>query len=123
MSEYLLINKVFEVKPIDQTITAKGWVKSLRNSKKFSFVVLNDGTTQKDLQIIVDANLSNYEEVSKLTMGSSVEIEGLIVASQGKQPLEMQAKKVHIYCANSEDYPLQKKETSLEYLREIAHLR
>ncbi len=123
MSQYLLVKKVFETKPVDQTIIVKGWIKSLRQSKKFSFMVVNDGTTQKDLQIIVDASLDNYEEVSKLTMGSSVEVEGLLVASQGKQPVELQAKRVHVFCANSEDYPLQKKETSLEYLREIAHLR
>jgi asparaginyl-tRNA synthetase len=123
MSDYLLIKKVFENKPVDQTIIVKGWVKSFRQSKKFSFLVLNDGTTQKDLQIIVDGTLSNYEEVVKLTLGSSVEVEGLLVASQGKQPVEMQAKRVHTFCLNSEDYPLQKKETSLEYLREIAHLR
>lgn len=123
MSQYLLIKKVYETKPVDQTVIVKGWVKSLRQSKKFSFLVLNDGTTQKDLQIIVDMSLSNYEEAIKLTIGSSVEVEGLIVASNGKQPVEMQAKRVHIYCLNSEDYPLQKKETSLEYLREIAHLR
>lgn len=123
MSQYHLIKKVFEVRPVDQTITVRGWVKSLRQSKKFSFMVLNDGSTQKDLQIIIDGTLSNYEEASKLTLGSSVEVEGLLVASQGKQPVEMQAKRVHVYCANSEDYPLQKKETSLEYLREIAHLR
>ena len=123
MSEYLLIKKVYEIKPVDQVIIVKGWIKSLRQSKKFSFMVVNDGTTQKDLQIIVDASLENYEEVSKLIIGSSVEVEGLLVASQGKQPVEMQAKRVHIYCANTEDYPLQKKETSLEYLREIAHLR
>lgn len=123
MSEYLLIKKVFENKPVDQTIIVKGWVKSFRQSKKFSFLVLNDGTTQKDLQIIVDGTLSNYEDVIKLTLGSSVEVEGLLVASQGKQPVEMQAQRVHTFCLNSEDYPLQKKETSLEYLREIAHLR
>ena len=123
MSDYLLIKKVFETKPVDQTIIVKGWVKSFRQSKKFSFLVLNDGTTQKDLQIIVDGTLDTYEEVLKLTMGSSVEVEGLLVASQGKQPVEMQAKRVHIFCINPEDYPLQKKETSLEYLREIAHLR
>ncbi len=123
MSEYLLIKKVYETKPVDQTIVVKGWIKSLRQSKKFSFLVLNDGTTQRDLQIIVDATLPNYEEVTKLTMGSSVEIEGLMVASQGKQPVELQAKRVHIFCVNTEDYPLQKKETSLEYLREVAHLR
>ena len=123
MSDYLLIKKVYETKPVDQTIIVKGWVKSFRQSKKFSFLVLNDGTTQKDLQIIVDGTLDTYEEVCKLTLGSSVEIEGLLVASQGKQPVEMQAKRVHIFCVNPEDYPLQKKETSLEYLREIAHLR
>lgn len=123
MSQYQLIKKVFESRPVDQTVTVRAWIKSLRNSKKFSFMVLNDGTTQKDLQVVVDATLANYEEVSKLGLGSSVEVEGLIVASQGKQPLEMQAKRIHIYCANGEDYPLQKKETSLEYLREIAHLR
>lgn len=123
MSDYLLIKKVFDQKPVNETIIVKGWVKSLRQSKKFSFMVLNDGSTQKDLQIIVDGTLSNYDEVSKLILGSSVEVEGLLVASQGKQPVEMQAKRVHVYCANNEDYPLQKKETSLEYLREIAHLR
>jgi asparaginyl-tRNA synthetase len=123
MTQYHLIKKVYEIKPVDQTIIVKGWIKSLRQSKKFSFMVLNDGTTQKDLQIIVDNSLSNYEEVIKLTLGSSVEVEGLLVASQGKQPVEMQARRIHIYCQNSEDYPLQKKETSLEYLREIAHLR
>ncbi len=120
---YYLIKKVFDQKPVNETIVVKGWIKSLRQSKKFSFMVLNDGTTQKDLQIIVDATIDNYENIAKLTMGSSVEVEGLLVASQGKQPVEMQAKRVHIYCANSEEYPLQKKETSLEYLREIAHLR
>lgn len=123
MSQYLLINKVFAEKPVDQVIIIRGWIKSLRQSKKFSFMVINDGTTQKDLQVIVDATLPDYETISKLGLGSSVEIEGLLVASQGKQPVEMQAKRVHVYCANSEDYPLQKKETSLEYLREIAHLR
>lgn len=123
MSQYLLIKKVYETKPVDQTIIVKGWVKSLRQSKKFSFLVVNDGTTQKDLQIVMDANMAGYEEAIKLTIGSSVEVEGLLVASQGKQPVEMQAQRVHIFCLNGEDYPLQKKETSLEYLREIAHLR
>lgn len=123
MSQYLLINKVFADRPVDQVIIIRGWIKSLRQSKKFSFMVINDGTTQKDLQVIVDATLPDYETISKLGLGSSVEVEGLLVASNGKQPVEMQAKRVHVYCANGEDYPLQKKETSLEYLREIAHLR
>lgn len=123
MTNYLLVKKIYETKPVDTVVTVRGWVKSLRNSKKFSFMMLNDGSNHRDLQIILDGALSNYEEVSKLLIGSSVEVTGLLVASQGKQPVEMQAQKVHIYCANTEDYPLQKKETSLEYLREIAHLR
>ncbi len=124
MSDYLLIKKVYETKPVDQSVIVRGWIKSLRQSKKFSFMVLNDGSTQKDLQIIVDGTLPNYEEVSKLLLGSSVEVTGKVVAANNpKQPVEMQATNVMIYCANSEDYPLQKKETSLEYLREIAHLR
>jgi len=123
MTEYLLIKKVYETKPVDETKIVKGWIKSLRQSKKFSFMVLNDGSSQKDLQIIVDAGLENYEEITKLLIGSSVEVEGLVVASNGKQPVEMQAKRVYVYNATTEDYPLQKKETSLEYLREIAHLR
>lgn len=121
---YLLLKELFTQQPIDQTVTVRGWVKSLRQSKKFSFMVLNDGSQFKDLQIIVDGTLSNYEEASKLNIGSSVSITGLIVASQGKvQGIEMQAKVVEIYSATNEEYPLQKKETSLEYLREIAHLR
>jgi asparaginyl-tRNA synthetase len=121
---YMLLKEVFTKQPVDQTITVRGWVKSLRQSKKFSFMVLNDGSQFKDLQIIVDATLANYEEVSKLNIGSSVSITGLVVASQGKtQGIEMQAKEVEIYSATTEEYPLQKKETSLEYLREIAHLR
>lgn len=123
MSEYMLVKKVYQTKPVDQVITIRGWVKSLRNSKKFSFMMINDGSNHRDLQVIIDGTMDNYEAVSKLLMGSSVEVTGLLVASQGKQPVEMQAQKVHIYCANTEDYPLQKKETSLEYLREIAHLR
>jgi len=108
----------------DQTHTVKGWVKSLRNSKKFSFMVVNDGSCQKDLQIVIDATLENYEEVTKLGLHSSVEISGLVVASQGKgQSVEMQAKSVTVVCGVPEEYPLQKKETSLEFLRENAHLR
>jgi asparaginyl-tRNA synthetase len=102
MTNYLLVKKVYETKPVDTVVTVRGWVKSLRNSKKFSFMMLNDGSNHRDLQIILDGALENYEEVSKLLIGSSVEVTGLLVASQGKQPVEMQAQKVHIYCANTE---------------------
>jgi asparaginyl-tRNA synthetase len=117
------VKSVLNEKPVDSTIQVRGWVKSLRASKKFSFMVLNDGSCFKDLQIVIDATISNYEEVSKAGLGSAVSIEGIVVASQGKQAVEMQAKQVTVISATNEDYPLQKKETSLEYLREIAHLR
>lgn len=109
---------------VGQTVTVKGWVRSLRNSKKFSFMVVNDGSGHKDLQVVVDGTLANYEEVTKLGLHSSVEVTGLLVASQGKgQTVEMQASAVKVVGTVPEEYPLQKKETSLEFLRENAHLR
>lgn len=117
------IRKIFEEKIVGENYTVKGWVRSVRKSKKFSFMVINDGSSQMSLQAIVDADLANYEEVSSLLIGSSVSITGTLVESRGKQPVEMQAKLVEIIQATDESYPLQKKATSLEFLREQAHLR
>lgn len=118
------LKELFAGEFIEQTVVIKGWLRSLRKSKKFSFLVLNDGTTQNSLQIIIDADLEGYEKVTSLLAGSSVRIEGLIVASQGKnQTIEMQGKAVKIYGEVDDSYPLQKKATSLEFLREKAHLR
>jgi len=120
----LLLNKIFKETVIDTEATVKGWVRSVRKSKKFSFMVINDGSCQGNLQVIVDADLENYDEVSTLLAGSSVSITGLLVASGGKgQSVEMQAKKVEVIGRTDESYPLQKKATSLEFLREKAHLR
>lgn len=110
-------------KHIEQTVTIKGWIKSLRNSKAFSFIVVNDGSYQVDLQIVAAAELENYEEFTKLTTGASVSVEGKLVVSQGKQPVEVQATKLEIVGTVADDYPLQKKGTSFEFLREVAHLR
>lgn len=111
-------------KLIETEVIAKGWIRSVRKSKKFSFIVLNDGSTQTNLQIIADLDLPNYEEVSTLLMGSSVEIKGLLVSSGGKgQSVEIQAKEVKVLSATDEEYPLQKKASSMEFLREHAYLR
>jgi asparaginyl-tRNA synthetase len=119
-----LIKTIHEEKIIDTDATVKGWIRSVRNSKKFSFVVLNDGSSQKSLQIIVDEVLPNYAEVASLLMGSAVSITGRLVMGGGKIPsIEMQAKSVEIIGKTDESYPLQKKATSLEFLREQAHLR
>jgi asparaginyl-tRNA synthetase len=120
----LLLKEIFKETIIDTETTVKGWVRSVRKSKKFCFMVLNDGSCQNNLQIIIDAELANYDEASSLLAGSSVSITGLLVASGGKgQSVEMQAKSVEIIGKTDESYPLQKKGTSLEFLREKAHLR
>ncbi|MBT7609770.1 MAG: asparagine--tRNA ligase [Bacteriovoracaceae bacterium] len=108
----------------DEICRVHGWVRSVRKSKKFSFVVISDGTSQNNFQMIVDQDSDDYENISTMLTGTSIEAEGLVVKSGGKnQSFEMQAKKVSIIGACTEDYPLQKKATSLEFLREHAHLR
>jgi asparaginyl-tRNA synthetase len=119
-----LIKKIFDETIIDTDATVKGWIRSVRNSKKFSFIVLNDGSSQESLQIVVDAVLPNYTEVAALLAGSAVAITGRLVKSGGKnQSVEMQATTVEIIGAVDDTFPLQKKATSLEFLREQAHLR
>lgn len=118
------IKKIFSENMLDTDVVVKGWVRSVRNSKKFSFMVVNDGSTQTSLQIILDDVLSNYKEASSLLIGSAVSINGHLVQGGGKTPtIEMQARVVEILSANDESYPLQKKSTSLEFLRDVAHLR
>ncbi len=118
------IKNILEQKVISPSAKVNGWVRSIRKSKAFSFVVLNDGSCFDNLQIIVPDSLSNYEEMTKCLIGSSFGFTGELVASQGKgQSVEMQAKELVIYGKTDESYPLQKKGTSLEFLREIAHLR
>lgn len=122
------IKKILEEKNLDkvldQEVVVKGWARSVRVSKKFSFVVLNDGSCQDSLQIVVDANLPQYEKISSALMGYALSFRGKIVKSQGKgQGLEMQALEGEVIGSVDESYPLQKKSTSLEFLREITHLR
>ena len=119
-----VIKEIFLEKPVDQTLLVKGWVKSLRKSKKFCFIVINDGSSLNSLQVIADQEIDNYDKISSMRTGFAVSITGKIVSSGGKnQGIEMHATKVSILGDAPEDYPLQKKKTSLEYLREIAHLR
>jgi asparaginyl-tRNA synthetase len=118
------IVEILKEEPKEQIVKAAGWIRSVRNSKAFSFVVLNDGSCQGTLQVVMNADMPGYEEASTLLVGSCVEFTGKLVASQGKgQSVEMQAESVHIYGKTDENYPLQKKATSLEFLREQAHLR
>lgn len=120
----LLVKNIIAENIMDVDATVKGWIRSVRNSKKFSFIVLNDGSCQDSLQIVVDDVLPNYAEVAALLSGSAVAITGRLVKGGGKvQSIEMQAKSIEIIGKVDETYPLQKKATSLEFLREQAHLR
>lgn len=107
------------------SVVAKGWVRTKRGNKNVSFVALNDGSTVKNIQIIFDSTLFNEETLKSLTTGACIAVKGDLTASPGSgQSVEIQAKEVEIYgtaCPNS--YPLQKKGHTMEFLREIAHLR
>lgn len=119
----LSIKELYQSLPVGETVIVEGWIRSQRKAKGFNFIVLNDGSSQKDFQIIADGSLANFEEFSKCNTGASLSIEGEVVKSQGKQAVEMQAHSIKVYGHVGETYPLQKKGTSMEFLREVAHLR
>ena len=109
---------------IGKTISVGGWVRSVRDSKTFGFIVLHDGTFFETLQIVYHDNMSNFSEVSKLNVGSAIVVTGELVATpNAKQPFEIQATEVIIEGKSTSDYPLQKKRHTLDYLRTITHLR
>ena len=111
-------------KYIGKEVTVGGWIRSIRDSKTFGFIVMNDGTFFESLQIVYSDKLENFEQISKLNVGSAIVARGTIVATpEAKQPFEMQAEEVFVEGASTADYPLQKKRHSFEYLRTISHLR
>ncbi|MCT4597543.1 MAG: asparagine--tRNA ligase [Vallitalea sp.] len=109
---------------VDKEITVAGWIRSVRASKAFGFIVLNDGTFFDNLQVVIDGELENFAEISKLNVGSAIIVKGKFIETKGaKQPFEIQATSVEIEGTSSPDYPLQKKRHTFEYLRSISHLR
>ena len=109
---------------IDKEITVGGWLRSVRASKSFGFLVLHDGTFFETLQVVYSDQLDNFAKISKLNVGSAVIVTGTLVATpQAKQPFEIQAKEVQIEGESTPDYPMQKKRHSLEFLRTVPHLR
>lgn len=120
------IKEIKETCPIGKDVVVKGWVRTHRVQKNFSFVEINDGSTLSNLQIIVDAEVPNYEEVLKdITTGASVVVEGTLVESPAqKQKVELKAVALQVLgSCDPETYVLQKKRHSFEFLRTIAHLR
>lgn len=109
---------------LEQEVTIGGWVRSIRSSKNFGFIVVNDGTFFEPLQVVYHDGLSNFAEVEKLNVGAAIIVRGKLVATpQAKQPFEIQAEEVQVEGQSTPDYPLQKKRHSFEYLRTISHLR
>ena len=109
---------------IDKTVEVAGWVRTVRDSKAFGFIELNDGSFFNNLQIVFNDKLANFEEVRKLTISSSIIVNGKVVKTENaKQPFEINADSVEIFNLADADYPLQKKRHSFEYLRTVAHLR
>ena len=109
---------------LDKEVTVGGWVRSIRDSKAFGFIVVNDGSFFETLQIVYHDKMENFAEISKLNVGAAIIVKGVLTATpQAKQPFEIQATEVVVEGASSPEYPLQKKRHSFEYLRTISHLR
>ena len=109
---------------IGKKITVGGWIRSIRDSKTFGFIVVNDGTFFEPLQIVYGDKLANFEEIGRLNVGAAIIVTGTLVATpQAKQPFEIQAEEVTVEGVSAPEYPLQKKRHSFEYLRTIPHLR
>ncbi|SDY45367.1 asparaginyl-tRNA synthetase [Proteiniborus ethanoligenes] len=124
--DYTLLKDIYRQQHdyLDKTVKISGWVRTIRSSKSFGFIEINDGSFFKNIQIVFDESLSNFEEVSKYPISSALSIEGTLVETpNAKQPFEIKAEKIELEGVSSQDYPLQKKRHSMEYLRTIAHLR
>ena len=109
----------------DKEITVRGWIRTNRGSNKFGFVELNDGSFFKSVQVVYEADkINNFTEISKAPIAAALKVVGtLVLTPDAKQPFEIKADTIEIEADSDSDYPLQKKRHSLEYLREIAHLR
>ncbi len=109
---------------LDKQVEVGGWIRSIRDSKAFGFIVLNDGTFFEPLQVVYHDNMSNFDEISGLNVGAAIVVRGTLVATpDAKQPFEIQAEEIDVEGTSTPDYPLQKKRHSFEYLRTISHLR
>ena len=105
-------------------VEVEGWVRTVRDSKTFGFIELNDGSFFKNIQIVFDDTLNNFDDICKLPLSSSIKVAGTFVKTEGaKQPFEIKAKSIELEYASDLDYPLQKKRHTFEYLRTISHLR
>lgn len=105
---------------LSKTVQISGWVKTIRDSKNFGFIELNDGSFFKNVQVVFDTTLCNFEDIRKLSISSSIIVTGTVVKTENaKQPFEVKAEEIQIFNQADLDYPLQKKRHSFEYLRTV----
>ena len=126
MEKLITVRELYQSpeKYMDQEISVGGWIRTVRDSKSFGFLVVNDGTWFQTLQVVYHDDLDNFSEISHLNVGAAVIVTGTLVATPAaKQPFEIQAKCVEVEGASTPDYPLQPKRHTMEYLRTIGHLR
>ncbi|MGF7058844.1 asparagine--tRNA ligase [Brassicibacter mesophilus] len=122
----VLVKEIYreQEKFVDQTIMIAGWIRTIRNSKTFGFIEINDGSFFKNIQVVFDDSLENFSDITKLSISSAIVVEGKLELTPGaKQPFEIKAVKIQVEGESSNEYPLQKKRHTFEYLRTIAHLR
>ena len=115
--------KVFKEKKIGDSVKIEGWIRNNRSQKTFGFIDFYDGTTFESLQVIYDDTMDNFDELTHLHVGASSEVEGTLKESNGKQSMELHASKIVLLADCSEDYPIQPKRHTMEFLRSQAHLR
>ncbi len=110
-------------KYLNQEVTISGWIRNHRDQKTFGFIDFSDGTHQEHLQIVYDESLANFKDIQKLLVGCAINVKGIIVPSKGKQDIELQAQEITLLGDCPEDYPIQPKRHTREFLREVAYLR
>ena len=119
------IKELISTSPVGSDVTVNGWVRTKRGNKNIVFIALNDGSTIKNIQIVVDAPAFEENLLRDISTGACIAVRGKLVESHGQgQQIEINAREITLYGkADSETYPLQKKGHSMEFMREIAHLR
>ena len=126
MQKLVTVREIYKQreKYIDQKIAIGGWIRSIRASNKFGFMVVHDGTYFNTLQVVLSGEMKDYEAITKLNVGTAVIVAGTLVATpEAKQPFEIQAESVEVEGASTPDYPMQKKRHTMEFLRTMPHLR
>ena len=126
MMKFTTIREIYKDRDafLGKEVTLGGWLRSIRDSKTFGFLVLHDGSWFEPLQVVYSDKLENFAQISRLNVGSAVIVKGTLVATPGaKQPFEIQAASVEVEGASTPDYPMQKKRHTMEFLRTMPHLR